>query len=192
VTVANCGCECISCIFLGTIGKLQDRRNHSLDLLLRRMTISHYGILDLQRSIFGHGDIPFRSRQQCHSADLAQFQRALGVTGKKNLLDAHGVRPVFSDHIVQFPENSLDAGRLIVFHRRLNGPMGDVRQTTPVHLDHAPPGSNGPRVYTKNDFDRITPLFNCLAIEETMPLFPLQPVCCSNISGGTSKLAATL
>jgi len=112
MTVANCRRERIRCIFLRTIGELQDRRNHSLDLFFGRMTIPRNSMLDLHGTVLRYGQIALSRCEKCSASNLPQFQRTLGIACKKNPFDAHGMWLVLADHVVQFSEYPLDTGSL--------------------------------------------------------------------------------
>lgn len=155
MTVTNGCSQCIRSILLREILELQDHCNHLLNLILTRMTVPGHCLLDLDRIVFGHGDVPLRGRQQGNTANLAQLQRTLDVTSQEHLLDANGPWCIFTRHVVQSPENALEPQRLGVTRGGPDGSMGYVGQATAVEFDQTPSGFDGTRVYAKNRFDQV-------------------------------------
>jgi len=81
------------------------QRDHYLNLCLVGATVSHHGLLDLQRAVLVNRESFRNPRDQRHSPDVSQFQGAFDIDGVKKTFNGHPVGPAVLD---DFEEPGVD------------------------------------------------------------------------------------
>src|SRR4029434_6664393 len=100
MNVTNRGCQSIGGIGGYLLRNMEKRRDHFLHLLLGRVAISDHSRVDLMVSVLVDVQLVFCSCQQGHAARLSEFEGALRVARKKNLLQTDAVRMITHDDLL--------------------------------------------------------------------------------------------
>ena len=91
----------ISRIRAGNARQIQQPPDHFLHLLLGRVTITHYRLLDLQRRVFGYRQVMLNRRAYRRAPRLAKQQSRLRVYVDEHLFNRHLLRLINHDHLPQ-------------------------------------------------------------------------------------------
>ena len=92
--IADCGSQGIGRIRCDGFGKMEKRSDHLLHLLLAGLPVADHGQLNLGGGVLVNGDATLGGSQHGDAARLPELERAPGVAGKKDLLQAHPLRLV--------------------------------------------------------------------------------------------------
>jgi hypothetical protein len=128
--------------------------DHELDLLLGSESVARDGGLDGERCVLSDWKPGRGGGEQGDSADLAEFERRLGVSGEKNFFNGNALGGV-QGH--QANKLCVDLGeplrRLLLFIQtdRARSQVMELRIARGVvHLDYAVAGELGATVYPKD------------------------------------------
>jgi hypothetical protein len=99
-----------------------------LHLLFGCVAITYDRGFDLNCGILMNCQTPSRSSKNGYTPRLAELERTLRVSRKKNPLDAHTIRIIGIDHFLETAVNALETSRLPVNTRRDHRAMRQMDQ----------------------------------------------------------------
>ena len=103
--------------------------HHELHLLLLRQPVPNDAGLDLQRSVFGHGNTRRGRRQKRHAAHLTQFDRGLGIHAVEDFLNGDGIGPPLGEPRTKLPVDLFQTDRKRLFPVKLDAAHGAADKT---------------------------------------------------------------
>jgi hypothetical protein len=115
-------------------------------LFLRRMANTNHRLLNLIGRIFAHIKPRLRRHQQGNAARLAQLQRARTILVHKCILDSRRIRRKTGYNIGELLMHGQEPQRQILALALANT-IAKVRNTTALHVNHAPAHISKPRIY---------------------------------------------
>ncbi len=156
----------IRCIGAGTAAKLQQPPDHFLHLFFFRMAFADHRLLDLQRGIFGDGEIIQHGRANRGAARLPQHQRGFRIDVDKHLLHRDLFGAVLGDDFVEMIHDGLQAQRQLAI-QRFDTTTADIGQLAACLIDNPETCDAQAGVYAKDTdfFTLISALsLNCSKI----------------------------
>ena len=94
----------------GRCVETKKQADHVLNLCLVGSTVSHHGLLDLERTVLVNRKTLRNPRNQRHSPDVSQLQRAFDIGCVEKTFNGHPVGPAVLDDL---EESGVDVQKLL-------------------------------------------------------------------------------